>query len=66
MKIALEEMAVTEFMGSPAGPSGNLIIVCGLPGSGKTTHARRLEQELCAVRFYPDDDYSAGRGALGK
>jgi predicted kinase len=55
MKIATEEMAVTEFMGSPAGPGGKLIIVCGLPGSGKTTHARRLEQELCAVRFCPDE-----------
>src|SRR5215475_15304388 len=34
---------------------GRLIIVCGLPGSGKTTHARRLEQELSAVRFCPDE-----------
>jgi predicted kinase len=32
-----------------------LIIVCGLPGSGKTTHARRLESEQAAVRFCPDD-----------
>src|ERR1700688_938159 len=32
-----------------------LIIVCGLPGSGKTTHARQIEQELRAVRFCPDE-----------
>lgn len=32
-----------------------LIIVCGLPGSGKTTHARKLETELRAVRFSPDE-----------
>jgi len=28
-----------------------LIIVCGLPGSGKTTHAKKVEQNLHAVRF---------------
>ena len=32
-----------------------LIIVCGLPGSGKTTHAKQLEAELRAVRFSPDE-----------
>jgi predicted kinase len=32
-----------------------LIIVCGLPGSGKTTHAKQVEQELRAVRFCPDE-----------
>jgi predicted kinase len=29
--------------------------MCGLPGSGKTTLARRLEHELEAFRFSPDD-----------
>ena len=32
-----------------------LIIVAGLPGSGKTTVARRLEDALPAVRFSADD-----------
>jgi predicted kinase len=36
-----------------AGP--RLIIVCGLPGSGKTTRAKALEARLRAVRFSPDE-----------
>ncbi len=32
-----------------------LIIVCGLPGAGKTTHAKQLEESLGAVRFCPDE-----------
>lgn len=32
-----------------------LIIVCGLPGSGKTTHAKLLENKLRAVRFCADE-----------
>ena len=34
---------------------GRLILVCGLPGSGKTTHARTLEQSLPAIRLSADD-----------
>src|SRR5262249_38062600 len=44
--------------------SGRLIIVCGLPGSGKTTHAKRLEQELRAIRFCPDEWIISLGGAL--
>lgn len=32
-----------------------LFLLCGLPGSGKTTLARKLEEERRAVRLTPDD-----------
>jgi predicted kinase len=32
-----------------------LILVCGLPGSGKTTLAKRLASEMRAVRLSPDE-----------
>lgn len=32
-----------------------LIIVCGLPGSGKTILAKALESRLRAIRFSPDE-----------
>ena len=32
-----------------------LFLVCGLPGSGKTTAARELEREHNAVRLAPDE-----------
>lgn len=34
---------------------GTLVLVCGLPGSGKTTFAKRLEAERKAIRMCPDD-----------
>jgi predicted kinase len=30
--------------------------MCGLPGTGKTTVARQLEQEMPAVRLCPDEE----------
>src|SRR5216684_734355 len=38
-----------------SGTSPRLIIVCGLPGSGKTAHAKLLEAKLGAIRFSPDE-----------
>lgn len=32
-----------------------MVIVCGLPGSGKTTHAKLVERSLHAVRLCPDE-----------
>lgn len=42
------------FCPTPATP-GTLVLVCGLPGSGKTTLAKQLEEERNAVRMCPDD-----------
>jgi len=35
--------------------SARLIIVCGLPGSGKTTDAKQLQTRLRAIRLCPDE-----------
>ncbi|HSH02500.1 MAG TPA: ATP-binding protein [Anaerolineae bacterium] len=32
-----------------------LFLICGLPGAGKTTIAKQLENEEAAVRFSPDE-----------
>jgi predicted kinase len=34
---------------------GTLILLCGLPGAGKTTLAKKLEGERRAIRLCPDD-----------
>lgn len=34
---------------------GALLLMCGLPGAGKTTLAKRLEVERCAIRLTPDE-----------
>lgn len=38
-----------------SGRRARLIILCGLPGSGKTTLGKALEARLDAVRFAPDE-----------
>ncbi|HEY2546143.1 MAG TPA: ATP-binding protein [Candidatus Acidoferrum sp.] len=38
-----------------SGSGARLIIVCGLPGSGKSTFAKELEGRIHAVRFSPDE-----------
>lgn len=38
----------------PSG-AGRVLLMCGLPGSGKTTLARRLAAQRAAVRFTPDE-----------
>ena len=34
---------------------GCLVVISGLPGSGKTTEAKRLQAERSGVRFCPDE-----------
>ena len=37
------------------GHMATLHLICGLPGSGKTTLAKQLEKSESAVRFCPDE-----------
>lgn len=48
--VAANEFSIVELENRP-----RLIIVCGLPGSGKTTHAKQIEQNLHAVRLCADE-----------
>lgn len=43
--------------------TATLYLLCGLPGSGKTTLARRLEKEAQALRLTPDEWMSPLYGA---
>ena len=38
---------------------GRVVVVCGMPGAGKTTLACRLEQAYDGVRFCPDEWFAA-------
>jgi predicted kinase len=38
-----------------------LVLICGMPGAGKTTLARRMAQERRLVRLCPED-WLAGLG----
>src|SRR5260370_22623476 len=38
-----------------SGTGPRLIMVCGLPGTGKTTRAKTLESRLRGIRFSPDE-----------
>lgn len=40
---------------------GRVLLVCGMPGAGKTTLARRLAQERDGVRLCPDEWFVAMR-----
>jgi predicted kinase len=46
----LREAPIGELRAPP-----RLVIVCGLPGAGKTTHAVQVEQNLPAARFCADE-----------
>ncbi|MEO3814724.1 AAA family ATPase [Sphaerisporangium sp. B11E5] len=37
------------------GRPGRLILLCGLPGAGKTTLAKRLADQIPAIRLCPDE-----------
>lgn len=41
------------------GGTGRVVLVCGMPGAGKTTLARRLAQERDGVRLCPDEWFVA-------
>lgn len=60
--MACEDAGILFHVGSSdsnAKPAARLILVCGLPGAGKTTLARKLEERLGGVRLNADEWMSA-------
>jgi predicted kinase len=45
----------TDLMNAEPGPGGHLVIICGLPGSGKTTAAIELAERRGGIRLSPDE-----------
>ncbi len=54
MRLEGESLEFTETSMEQRVPS-TVVIVCGLPGSGKTTHAQALAADMGAVRFSADE-----------
>ena len=54
-RLALAKPVMEDNLLMHGSTDARLIIICGLPGSGKTTFAKNLEGRLRAIRFSPDD-----------
>jgi predicted kinase len=48
-------VAVRHLSGAAVSNSPRLVLICGLPGAGKTTLARRREAEIPGTRLSPDE-----------
>jgi predicted kinase len=55
MTVLFDNTSVATGLSRSIPPPPTLVVICGLVGAGKTTHARRLEDEMKAVRFCPDE-----------
>jgi len=48
-------MTTDHASGQPQPDQPRLVLICGLPASGKSTHARKLATEIPAIRLNKDD-----------